>query len=234
MKGWNYCSRVIYSAKVFSLVQHLQSSAITQEQSSLLLIQGIAGEYTECLHMLFTQWNHPECATNVCKYVCYCWHNSQAPNECSYSRTLWLLHQLPLFFQPWPVPAHIFLEMMMRDENDLIYSFTINCNYVIFSIVEKLLIQWGSLQDIEKQCLLLILQHCSPQYWGWRLLFCLWTWAAQRISWCPSLVFWLFLSMLVLLFCQMGKSISFQTQPHRSPEAMNLMQCWQMPMKVQG
>lgn len=112
LKGWNYCSRVIYSAKVFSLVQHLQSSAIIQEQSSLLLIQGIAGEYTECLHMLFTQWNHPECATNVCKYICYCWHNPQAPNECGYSRTLWLLHQLLLFFQLWTVPAHIFLETM--------------------------------------------------------------------------------------------------------------------------
>lgn len=112
VKGWNYCSHVIYRAKVFSLVQHLQSSAIIQEQSSLLLIQGITGEYTECLHMLFTQWNHPECATNVCKYICYCWHNPQAPNECGYSRTLWLLHQLLLFFQLWPVPAHIFLETM--------------------------------------------------------------------------------------------------------------------------
>lgn len=89
---------MIYSA--FSLIEHLEYSAVIQKQRRVLLIQHITAEYivSEYLHILYTPRDYPECATNVCKYICCCWHNSQAQNECGYNKALWLLHQLLLIF----------------------------------------------------------------------------------------------------------------------------------------
>lgn len=67
----------------------------------MLLIKHIFAEsvVSGCVHIFYTARDYPEGATNVCKSICCCWHNSQAQNECGYNKALWLLHQLLLIFQ---------------------------------------------------------------------------------------------------------------------------------------
>lgn len=62
---------MIYSAKAFSLTEHLEYSALIQKQSCVLLIKHISAEsvVSGYLDIFYTSRDYPECATNVNLFV---------------------------------------------------------------------------------------------------------------------------------------------------------------------